>query len=805
MATISDKVRVIISAQDLGLGRTLRKMSMQMRRLAVGAQQVGVAFSSMGASMSMAMGWIIKETVSFDDSLRKLAAKTQVAFDSEAMRKMTDEIMRLGASTSSTPAQVAELMTVLGAKGIKPDKIIMMTETVLKFAKAVDVELAEAADGIVVVMNMFDNQLESTQENIVHFADVLAGATIGSGLQFEDLLESFKMIGGEASKAGYSVESLVAQLMIADKVKLTGSKAGRAGRSALAKMFSSEALALLKEMNIELRDGERGLKNVAQIADEMTGWLNNKKIFGAENTRNYFKTVFGEIGGQFATAVRDSSGEINKLEEKLMRAVRVTETMYAVMEGGVGGRLRNLLSAFQAVVLSLGGNMKNYIGGVAEGLIKMLNRVEKWVASDGTIGIKLLASSVGMVAAGFALIATSVAAITAASVISAIAGIVSALAAIGPVFLILAATIDQLFSDIERAVFSAENFAKVSRGLKDTWERMSEALSDVMMLISNEDYEAAFDRLAAEWEVLMGKMAAAVKPLKQELMQGALGNIFNVVGGVAKGVSWWGDTWKGMTQEVKQLYERNTLTGDYSHLSKEHWNASKYGREGHKYKGEFWQREMLNTDNRVIARIDDSLGVKEWAEAQNASGDALQDMIDKGIAAGIRIETLKAKVIDYTKAWQEMRKAEAISPEALAKESEAQYKRLSEIYDGMDKEMFMKQFNADLDAKRAKAQKLLDMWSGLKKEFSDTFNNTVSEDNPFGRVPWSADAKEAKKIIESISYGKLGDFDSGTALAKMNAKLNDTQANQLRELQTQTGILKEIKDKDIALGGFVIV
>jgi hypothetical protein len=71
------------------------------------------------------------------------------------------------------------------------------------------------------------------------------------------------------------------------------------------------------------------------------------------------------------------------------------------------------------------------------------------------------------------------------------------------------------------------------------------------------------------------------------------------------------------------------------------------------------------------------------------------------------------------------------------------------------------------------------------------------EDDPWHTVTATANlvkgAEQYKRVIESVTYGKIGDFDSNTAMAKMNTKLNDTVEKQLRELQDQTIILEDIK------------
>ena len=64
----------------------------------------------------------------------------------KSIKDLTDEARRLGATTSYTAAQVTALQIELAKLGFFKEDIKAMTPSVLKFAKAVDTDLASADD-----------------------------------------------------------------------------------------------------------------------------------------------------------------------------------------------------------------------------------------------------------------------------------------------------------------------------------------------------------------------------------------------------------------------------------------------------------------------------------------------------------------------------------------------------------------------------------------------------------------------------------------------------------------------------------
>ena len=81
----------------------------------------------------------------------------------KSIKDLTDEARRLGATTSYTAAQVTELQIELAKLGFFKEDIKAMTPSVLKFAKAVDTDLASAATLAGATLRIFNLDAEDTE------------------------------------------------------------------------------------------------------------------------------------------------------------------------------------------------------------------------------------------------------------------------------------------------------------------------------------------------------------------------------------------------------------------------------------------------------------------------------------------------------------------------------------------------------------------------------------------------------------------------------------------------------------------
>lgn len=314
-------------------------------------EQVGLTDSI----KSMAAGYLsfhtikqaVKQFADFDDALKRAQALTgATAMQSIELEKQARD---LGATTAFTASQVAIAQGNMGQAGLKVNQILEATPGILALASAGQVDLASATDMSISALNIFG--LEASKAT--HVADLLATAQANSTGNTQWFAMAIQNAGANAKTLGYTLEDTLAILgAMAPAFK----EGGSAGTS----------------LNAILRDLNKNMNRQGQIM------LNGKKVTIAQNgemlsmsqiianvdkaTKNLTKTqkyqalatVLGDeaIRG-FNVLLGAGADEITRYDNIMDSATGTAKKMSDIMESGVGGAIRELESAMEAIVLNI--------------------------------------------------------------------------------------------------------------------------------------------------------------------------------------------------------------------------------------------------------------------------------------------------------------------------------------------------------------------------------------------------------------------------------------------------------------------
>lgn len=304
---------------------------------------------------SMAAGYLsfhtitqaVKQFADFDDALKRTQALTgATAMQSMELEKQARD---LGATTAFTASQVAIAQGNMGQAGLKVNQILEATPGILALASAGQVDLASATDMSISALNIFG--LEASKAT--HVADLLATAQANSTGNTQWFAMAIQNAGANAKTLGYTLEDTLAILgAMAPAFK----EGGSAGTS----------------LNAILRDLNKNMNKQGQIM------LNGKKVTIAQNgemlsmsqiianvdktTKNLTKTqkyqalatVLGDeaIRG-FNVLLGAGADEITRYDNIMDSATGTAKKMSDIMESGVGGAIRELKSAMEAIVLNI--------------------------------------------------------------------------------------------------------------------------------------------------------------------------------------------------------------------------------------------------------------------------------------------------------------------------------------------------------------------------------------------------------------------------------------------------------------------
>lgn len=284
----------------------------------------------------------------------------------KSIKDLTDEARRLGATTSYTAAQVTELQIELAKLGFFKEDIKAMTPSVLKFAKAVDTDLASAATLAGATLRIFNLDAEDTERAL----STMAIGTTSSALNFEYLNSAMSTVGPVANSFGFTIEETTALLGALANSGFDASSAATATRNILLNLADSSgklALALGGPVN-NLDDLIKGLKKLNSEGIDLNKALEltDKRSVAAFNTfLNGTDTVLA-----LCDAVTGAEDAFNVMSEE--------------MGDNVQGALNRLSSTIEGVVLRFyesKGILRDLIDLVTlmvEGVGGMIDMFNKW-------------------------------------------------------------------------------------------------------------------------------------------------------------------------------------------------------------------------------------------------------------------------------------------------------------------------------------------------------------------------------------------------------------------------------------------
>lgn len=284
----------------------------------------------------------------------------------KSIKDLTDEARRLGATTSYTAAQVTALQIELAKLGFFKEDIKAMTPSVLKFAKAVDTDLASAATLAGATLRIFNLDAEDTERAL----STMAIGTTSSALNFEYLNSAMSTVGPVANSFGFTIEETTALLGALANSGFDASSAATATRNILLNLADSSgklALALGGPVN-NLDDLVKGLKKLNSEGIDLNKALEltDKRSVAAFNTfLNGTDTVLA-----LCDAVTGAEDDFNAMAEE--------------MGDNVQGALNRLSSTIEGVVMRLYGSkdllrdLIDFVTRMVEAVGSIIDMFNKW-------------------------------------------------------------------------------------------------------------------------------------------------------------------------------------------------------------------------------------------------------------------------------------------------------------------------------------------------------------------------------------------------------------------------------------------
>lgn len=323
---------------------------------------------------------VIQTYSTYDDQMRKVQAVTGAT--GEEYEKLKNMAEALGRTTRFSATEAGEGMEVLARAGLTTNEVLGVTATQLNFATANAIKMSNAGEILTSTMNQFN----LTAEDSGKISDILSETSRAASTDVELLGESFKYVGPVAGALGYKLEDTSVALGLMAKQSIVGGQAGTALKNILANMAkpTDDVAFAMQELGVEMTNSKGEMLPLKDVISDLRGGFAN--LTEAEKVQ-YATMIAGKQGMSALLAIVNASEEdFNEMTEAIENSTGATDEMREIMDGGMGGALAGVSSAWEGVQIAMGkvqeGAIVDFLNLLAEalqaipGIIEKVN--EKW-------------------------------------------------------------------------------------------------------------------------------------------------------------------------------------------------------------------------------------------------------------------------------------------------------------------------------------------------------------------------------------------------------------------------------------------
>lgn len=398
-------------------GAIMAQISKRMSNFAARMNRIGRTALFGGLFAALPAGGVLRMFSSFDDAMRKVEARSRGTNDE--MAELRFQAAELGRTTSFTATQVGELQARLARLGFSRQQIKAMTGDVLSLARAAgeggqagggmpgEADTVLAAQLVGQLLRSF--KLEATETQRV--ADVLTAGVNSSALSLESLADSFKYVGPVAELFHMSLEETVAVLGQLANLGIDASMSGTALRGIFVSLSDTAKRdkfgAMLKEVSgrtVEMVDAARNLRPLPQLLFEIGDAIGD---LGTAKQFEVLAALFSNRQIVAGAALGDVREQFGDLLEIMQRAAGTGERTSKLMDAGLGGTLRILLSAVEGVSLAIGDGLDRVLQGLMVPLTAVTTALARWLEKHPLVVNAVAASIVALLAFGSGTIAAA--------------------------------------------------------------------------------------------------------------------------------------------------------------------------------------------------------------------------------------------------------------------------------------------------------------------------------------------------------------------------------------------------------------
>lgn len=371
-----NSVIIKIDGDDSGLQSTLGGIG---KKAKVSLADVKAGFDMATQAAQKLADACVKVYAGFDDSMRQVQATMNAS--AEETERLTAAAREAGATTRYTAAQSADALNYLALAGYNAEEAIASLPVVLQLAQAGGIDLAYASDLLTDSMASLGKGIDDMEG----FADQMAVTSQKSNTNVAQLGEAILTVGGTAKALkGDTVELNTALGILADN-GIKGAEGGTALRNMMLSLTAptSAATKQLKKLGVDVYDAQGNMRGLNEIFADLDKGMAK---FTDEQRAAALSDIFNKRDLKSAEAMLANYGDRwNELSGYIQQADGASKQMADTMEGGLGGSIRSLQSALEAVEISMGESLSAPIKSAIDDITGILRDAAEGVNGEEII------------------------------------------------------------------------------------------------------------------------------------------------------------------------------------------------------------------------------------------------------------------------------------------------------------------------------------------------------------------------------------------------------------------------------------
>lgn len=365
----------------------------------------------------------------FQDSMARVQAVSNAT--REEFEYMEAAARKMGETTRYTATEAAEALEKLVRNGMKAKEAADSLSSVLKFAQANAISLAEAADIIKITLNQFG----LAASNAGKVSDILSTVASNTATNVLELHEALINAAPAAKTLGFNIEEVSAALGALAQRGVKAAAAGTALRIPLQKIIDPLIVKKLKEAGVEIdetymkanglyatlqkfSDKNLSLEQLTHIFSQKGAVQMQQMINSVEDMRYVMAQIqiasqeeIGTTERMFEQGVGTMRRELdtlkskwestliatfNKSEGALVRFIRYLQNLTDMLRGGVGNAIialsTVLVPALGAAIRNVNVSIKTTFGSLQKWISSTANWVTLLITAVTELGVALYSS-----------------------------------------------------------------------------------------------------------------------------------------------------------------------------------------------------------------------------------------------------------------------------------------------------------------------------------------------------------------------------------------------------------------------------